>query len=112
MNENITKLIRRGSLKDAFNLIQQLDKYFDLSKADQRKNYLILQKLKDNVSDKIWVAIKSKRPGYAKGDAQFYRIGQQRGPITIPPHKRILKNSLLRRSLIDLRHCKANNPNI
>ena len=47
MNENITKLIRRGSLKDAFNLIQkELDKYFDLSKADQRKNYLTLQKQK------------------------------------------------------------------
>ncbi len=79
MNENITKLIRRGSLKDAFNLIQkELDKYFDLSKADQRKNYLTLQKQKDNVSDKIWVAIKSKRPGYAKGDAHSLELGQQR----------------------------------
>jgi transcriptional regulator with PAS, ATPase and Fis domain len=88
MNENIIKLIRRGSLKDAFNLIQkELDKYFDLSKADQRKNYLTLQKLKDNVSDKIWVAIKSKRPGYAKGDAQFFGIRPTEETITFTPRK-------------------------
>jgi transcriptional regulator with PAS, ATPase and Fis domain len=89
MNENISKLIRRGSLKDAFNSIQkELDKYFDLSKADQRKNYLTLQKLKDDISDKIWVAIKSKRPGYAKGDAQFFGIRPSEETITVTPRKK------------------------
>ncbi len=89
MDEKIAKLIRRGSLIDAFNLIQkQLDKYFDLSKTGQRKIYLALQKQKDDVSDNIWVAIKSKKPGYAKGDASLYGIRPTEETITITPRKK------------------------
>jgi len=89
MNEKINKLVRRGSLIDAFNLIQkELDKYFDLSKSGQRKIYLVLQKQKDDVSDKIWAAIKSKKPGYAKGDASFLGIRSSEETITITPRKK------------------------
>lgn len=89
MYEKIKTQIRRGSLSDAYHSIQkELDKYFDLTNKSQRTKYLTLQKLRDNVIEKIRIALKSKKGGYAKGDASIYGIRPTEETIYFTPHKK------------------------
>lgn len=88
MYEKIKTQLRRGSLSDAYHSIQaELDKYFDLSSKSQRKKYLTLQRLKDTVIEKIVIALKSKKGGYAKGDASIFGIRPTEESITITPRR-------------------------
>ena len=94
MFENIKTQIRRGSLSDAYHSIQkELNKYFDLTKKSQRKKYLTLQRMRDDVFDRIGIALKIKKGGYAKGDASIFGIRPTEETVYVSPTRR--KNGAL-----------------